>query len=107
MNAIESVMNAASGGRVFQAQLRPALNRADHIIEIVGDAAGKVSNRFELLKRGDLHFERFSLGDVLNDPLNFRRAGEGSRHCATAKPYRDVLAVFSLPLGLPVFRAPF
>jgi len=61
-------MGATIGGDFILAELSPAHDGTDYIIEIVGDAAGKLANGFELLKLPNFPFGLFVVAAYLRIP---------------------------------------
>ena len=51
----------------FHADIGPSHDGADHIVEIVRDAACELADGFEFLSLEKLFFEVEALGDVLDD----------------------------------------
>src|SRR5271155_244656 len=54
----------------FEAQLRPAQDCTDHVIEIMRNAASELANSFEFLRLAQLTFHGAKLGNVLDDYFN-------------------------------------
>ena len=47
-NLVKAIVSAAVRGHLIAAHLRPAQNRADHIIEVVGDSADKAGRWLQI-----------------------------------------------------------
>ena len=56
---------------VHQEEVGEADDRRQHVVEVVGDAAGELAHRLHLLALGDLHFEHALLGGL--DGVDDRR----------------------------------
>ncbi len=56
---------------------RVAKNRGEQIIEVMGDAAGELTDRLELLRLAQLRLERAAFGDVHDDAEQVRRMTVG------------------------------
>ncbi len=80
-NARKPVRDFCIFAILLQSQFRPAENRSDHIVEIVRDAPGKLSDGFEFLRLVQLSFQCAKLGYVLRDQFNLIRF-DGARQFA-------------------------
>jgi hypothetical protein len=61
---------------LFVAQFGPAEDCANHIIEIVSDAAGELTDALEFLRLEQLAFEKANLGDVFGNTFDGIRTRE-------------------------------
>src|SRR5712692_3003463 len=76
---------------LLSASLGPALDGANDVIEVVGDAAGQLADGFKLLHLAELLFERPPLGHVLGDAFEASDTDRGvprrpPRHTRTGEP---------------------
>ncbi len=96
-NARKSLGDLRIATALFEAQFSPSQNSADNIVEIVCDAARKLSNCFELLHLPQLPLHRADLGDVFGDHFD-----RGMLPCkvdpAKMQAYRDHPSVPPPPL---------
>ena len=70
LNFFEVTLNRILWVDSLQRETSVPIDRGQQVVEVVGDAAGKLSNSFHLLRLAQLIFELLSFGDVARYALD-------------------------------------
>ena len=101
-NFIEVAMEASFGVGLVHAEFGPAENGADHVVEIVGDAAGQLADGFEFLGLTDLFFQREAFGNFLDDDLGAFGLAARIAGPAGNEAHGDDFAVAAFPIDTKI-----
>src|SRR6266852_9146552 len=88
---------------LLSAQLGPALDGANDVVEVVGDAAGQLADGFKLLHLAELLFEGPPLGHVLGDAFEASDTDRRVPRRPPAPTHQDRRTILALPLHFQAF----
>ena len=91
---------------MLECEGRVAADRGEHVVEVVGDAAGEPADRLELLALTQLLLEQLALGDVLGHPDREVGLAVGIAHERERELGHDRSAVLGQEACLTPVRVP-
>src|SRR5579872_5967400 len=102
VNGFDLAIHRTAFAGVFEQDFRVSADHHQQIIEVVRDATGQPADGFHLLRLPELVFENTLFSHILGNHFQNFYGLLGGLYQAPAQPYRDDLAVFSLPPDLGV-----
>ena len=102
MDFLEMAAEASAFLGLFHADIGPAHDGADHVVEVVRDSTGELADGFELLRLQELLFKGQAFRDILDDDFRALAVLFGVDDAAAAEPHGDDFGVFAFPFDRSV-----